>query len=187
MTNNIIANNCTGSRLYQQIGMQYGNPFMWSIISPEDFLYLYNNYYDINYWNYEIGKKNGSYKLIIDGKINVLYVHYKYGEEDVVPTRKNNDMDIFYNKIEDYIIEKYEKRLKRMVDKPFFVVSDREYLFNKGFIFKEEDLKEYVNKDNCIVATCNNDIIGNNVIYTPNSTIDPEEIAKIILENIKND
>ena len=73
-----------------------------------------------------------------------------------------------------------------MIDRPFFVVSDREYMFNKGFIFNDDDLMNYVNKNNCIVATCNTDIVGKNVIHTPNKNIDPEEIAKIILKNTKN-
>ena len=187
MTDNIIANNCTGSRLYQQMGKQYGNPFMWCVINPEDFLYLYNHYYEIDYWNYELVKKNGEYQIIIDGKITVQYVHYKYGENDTVPTKKNNDMDIYYDKIEQYIVEKYENRLKRMIQPPFFIISDREYLFNKKCIFSNDDLKYYLNKDNCIIATCNRDIVGRNVIYTHDKNVDPEEIARTILQNMNHD
>ena len=121
---NIITNSCVGARIYQEKNMMYGNPFMWSIIPPDDFLYLYENYNDINFKNFELLKEGKDYKIVIDGHVNVYYVHYRYDEYSNEPTVKD-EIDIYYNRIEDYIKEKYITRLERMVGKPIFIVSDR--------------------------------------------------------------
>lgn len=179
---NIISHNCVGGRIYQMKGLKYGNPFVWCVIPPEDFLYLYNNYNNINYRNIKIEKENNIYKVIVDEKVNVYYVHYKYDENADFLTVQN-EIDILYNKIEDYIIEKYFKRIERMEDKPIFIVTDRIFYTLQGYSFKSEDLLKYVNKDDCIVVTCDTNISGNNVVYVINNEIDPKEIAQIILNN----
>lgn len=180
---NIISHNCVSGRIYQMKGLRYENPFVWCVIPPEDFFYLYKNYNNINYKNIELKKEdNNDYKLIVDGKIRVFYVHYKYDETSIVPTKKT-DIDIFYNKIEDYIIEKYFTRLERMKDKPIFIVTDRIFLSYPEFSFKKDDLLKYINKENCIVVTCDRNIIGKNVVYTDTPNIDTKEIANIILSD----
>lgn len=183
MTNNIIAHNCVGGRMCQQRGVQYGNPFMWSIIPPDDFYYLYTHYNDLNYKNIKLEKLKTDYKLTIDGKIRVIYVHYKYDKNANTPTKKTK-IDVFYNKIEDYIIEKYETRLSRMKEPPLFIVTDREFPTKPECNFKREDLMKYVGKEDCIVVTCDKTIEGKNVIYVRNKKLDPEEIAKIIIKEL---
>lgn len=179
---NIISHNCVSGRIYQMKGLKYETPFVWCIIPPEDFFYLYNNYDNINYKNIKINKENNDYRIVVDDKINVYYVHYKYDKNCTVVTKKTK-IDIFYNKIEDYIIEKYFIRLERMKDKPIFIVTDREFPTKPQFNFKKDDLLKYVNKDDCIVVTCDKSIIGKNVVYSRSKNIDPKEIAQIILDN----
>ena len=117
MTNNIISHNCVGARICQQKNMEYGNPFMWCVIPPDDFYYLYTHYNEINYENIEIEEVNTDYKVLVDGKIAVYYVHYKYDKNAATPIYKN-EINVYYNKIKDYVIEKYKIRLKRMVKTP---------------------------------------------------------------------
>lgn len=179
---NVITNSCVGARIYQEKNMIYGNPFMWSIVPPDDFLYLYKNYDRINFGNYELTREGEDYKIIIDGRVNVYYVHYRYDENSTVPTVRD-EIDVYYNKIEDYIKEKYETRLKRMTGKPVFIVSDREFYEKKWCTFTRDDLLNYVGKEDCIVATCDRSIVGKNVVYTPAKIMNPKDIAEIILKN----
>lgn len=179
---NIISHNCVNGRLYQMLNMKYGNPFVWCIVPPNDFYYLYCHYNSIDYKKIKIEKVGNDYKCTIDDKISIYYVHYKYDERCTVPTRKT-EIDVYYNKIEDYIKEKYFKRLERMADKPVFIVTDREFPTKSCFNFNDDDLLKYVDKEDCIVVTCNKNIKGENVIYVQNKKLDPKDIAKIILTN----
>ena len=182
---NIISHNCIGARVYQLKNMEYENPFMWSIIPPNDFWYLYNNYDSINFDNIRLTKIKNDYVIVIDDKIKVYYIHYRYDKNAKVPTKRiRNGVDIYYDKIEDYILEKYKTRLERMKNgpvKPIYIVSDREFVVNKEFNFQRKDLVKYVGKEDCIVVTVDKTIKGNNVVYVARKTMEPLDIAKIIL------
>lgn len=179
---NIISHNCVSGRIYQMEGLRYENPFIWCVIPPEDFYYLYKNYDKINYKNIVLEKENNDYKLIIDGKIRLYYVHYKYAEDCEIPTKKT-EIDIFYNKIEEYIIEKYFTRLERMKDKPIFIVTDRIFATYPQYSFETDELLNFVDKDDCIVVTSDEIIKGKNVIYCDNRNVDTKEIADIIIQS----
>lgn len=181
MTNNIISHNCTAARIYQLKNMAYGNPFMWSIIPPEDFLYLYEHYHEINFENFELENNFGEYWLFIDGKFRVFYEHYMYDENAEEPIR--GTVSLYMKDIENYIVTRYKARLERMKDEPLFIATDREFYSRKEFNLEKEDLLKFVDKENCIVATADTEIKGNNVVYVPSREIDPKEIAEIILAN----
>ena len=180
---NIISHNCVGGRIYNKKGWKYGNPFMWCVIPPEDFHYLYSHYNDIDFTKIELVKKGKFYKVVIDEKVNVYYVHYLYDRNATKP-RKKSRVDLVYNKMDEYIIEKYKTRLERMSGKPLFIVTDREFVTNPKWSMKKEDIEKYVDKDDCIIAAYDSSINGKNVIHLPEPDLDPEEIAKIILKNI---
>lgn len=183
---NIISHNCLAAEIYRQKGWQYENPFMWCVIPPDDFLTLYSHYNQIKFNEIELKKDGKYYEIVIDGKVNLYYVHYKYNKNAETPT-KLNGVDIIYDKIEDYIVDKYKTRLERMTGKPLFIVTDREYLVNKQWNFKKEDLLKYVNKDDCIVAVYDRSIRGSNVVYLPEKDMEPKDIATILLSKIKED
>lgn len=182
---NIISHNCVGAEVYKLEDCQYGNPFIWCVIPPEDFQVLYDNYEQIDFSNIKLEKDEKYYKIVIDGKVNVFYVHYKYSKEDKTPRRRKN-CDILYDKIEKYIVDKYTSRLKRMSGKPLFIVTDREYIVNKEWIFKKEDLEKYVGKDDCIVVVYDDSINGDNVIRMPEKNMQPKDIAALILDKIND-
>lgn len=180
---NIISHNCVGAEFYKLQDCQYGNPFIWCVIPPDDFQRLYNHYNQIDFSNIKLEKDKKYYKIVIDDKINVYYVHYKYSKEDKIPRRIKNG-DILYIDIERYIMEKYLMRLKRMSGKPLFVVTDREYITNKQWNFSKEDIENYLDKDDCIVAVYDRSIKGNNVVYLPEKNMEPKDIAKILADRI---
>ena len=179
---NIISHNCVGARIYQMKGIKYENPFMWCVIPPEDFIYLYNNYNNINYENIVLKKENDDYKIIVDNKVNLYYVHYRYDENCEEPIISNNT-DVFYSKIEDYIVKKYFSRLKRMKKEPLFIVTDRIFVSYPQFSFNDEDLLKFLNKDNCIIVTCNKEIVGKNVIYCDSKNMNTVELASLVINS----
>jgi uncharacterized protein (DUF1919 family) len=188
-TINIISHNCIGARIYQLKNMEYGNPFMWSVVSPDDFWYLYNHFDEIDFNNIRITKIKNDNVVVIDEKVKVYYIHYRYDKNAKTPTRRIKDgVDIYYDKIDDYIVEKYNNRVKRMLEqkvKPIFIVSDREFVANKELNMYKKDLIKYLNKENCIVVTADKSIKGNNVVYVARKSIDPKDIARIILHTGK--
>ena len=76
---NIISHNCIGARIYQQKNMEYGNPFMWSVIPPEDFWYL-NKYHVphvsiilvMSYISNTVRKKKAQAMFITDDKLSAF-------------------------------------------------------------------------------------------------------------------
>lgn len=186
---NIISHNCIGARIYQLKDMEYGNPFMWSVVSPDDFWYLYNHYNEIDFNNIKLTKIKNDNVIVIDEKINVYYIHYRFDKNAKTPVRRIKDgVDVYYNKIDEYILEKYNNRVRRMLEqkiKPIFIVSDREFVANKNLNMYKKDLIKYVNKEDCIVVTVDKSIKGENVVYVAKKTMDPKDMARIILRTGK--
>lgn len=123
---NLIANSCVNADIYKKIlKCPYPNPFCWQLMDDDSMFNLINEYNTINFNNYKLIKNdNGKYTIIIDNKIKVYYVHYHYSKDDIV-IRKNCS-DVFYNKIKDYIIQKYEERTKRFLqnkENPIFIIG----------------------------------------------------------------
>lgn len=173
---NLISNDCAGGFVYKFCNLEFNNPFIWMRLQENDFYYTIKNYEKINFNNFEIDKsfiderphnKMDIFKLKIDDKIEIHYTHYHFSAKDnkirIVPP------EIFYNKIWEYVVEKYTKRTKRMLElneKPIFFVNfpRRKYtknmrnkLLSENFKYKliiitenEEDLK-YANDDKLIL------------------------------------
>lgn len=127
---NIITNNCLGGFIYRDIlKSEYQNPFIWTYIKTNEFIFLCENYNKINFHNYELGKKGNTKNNLfikIDNKIDLDFHHIWFDETCLIPTIKEsiNGCDIHYNKPWEYIIEKYEKRLNRMDNKKFYFYFD---------------------------------------------------------------
>ena len=182
---NIISHNCVGGRIYNKKNLKYGNPFMWCVIPPDDFYYLYCNYNEIDFNNITLIKEK-FYKIVIDNKVNVYYVHYLYDKNATTPIKKT-PIDIVYNRIDEYIIEKYKTRLERMKEKPIFIVTDREFIGTNKWSMKKDDIIKYLDKDDCIVAVYDKSIVGKNVVYMPQKNLDPKYIADLLINEITNE
>lgn len=153
---NIISNSCLGSYITRDyLKTKYNNPFCWSVIDDNSICTLINDYYNINFKNYELTKDNNwNFYLTIDNKIKVWYVHYKFSEKDTMI--RKNDVDVFYNKIWEYIIDCYNKRIIRMIETPVFVLGSS---WGGGALSKELIKKITEIKTNFkIIMTSNVDI-----------------------------
>jgi len=142
----VIGNNCCGGYFYLLNKERFNNPFMWSLIDASDFIYLIENFKNIDFTNVDfteltntrfpdhvlLNKKVNTNKhvigLKIDNKITVYYTHYLYDRKMNAPTKI--DIDIFYNKNYEYVYNKYMERLKRLSknDEPiFYIITYRKH------------------------------------------------------------
>ena len=144
---NLIGNSCIASWITTKLLNQaFINPFTWCIMDFESSYNLVKNWENINFNNYELVKDNNwNFSIIIDKIIKVQYVHYHFDKNANSIISKNND--IFYNKIWEYIIEKYIQRLKRMKElniDPIFIFAYAKNTSNKNNIFTLEQQKKLV-------------------------------------------
>ena len=132
---NIISNTCLGALLYHKINQTYQNPFCWNVIDYNSFYYLIDNYNKINFNNYELKKDNNwNFYILIDKKIKIQYVHYRFKKDE--NKKINRGINVYWNKIWEYIVKKYEERLKRMLltkEKPIFILGSihKKHWYNK--------------------------------------------------------
>lgn len=120
---NIISNNCIGASIYKQLGIEFSNPFIWSLISPEDMVFLINNYDEMDLTKISFVSSN---KMVVDGKIRVLFPHHIKDPSYQEPTKI--DSNIFFKNIEDYLLDSWNRRvlrLKNLNENPIFIISDR--------------------------------------------------------------
>lgn len=127
---NLIGNDCTASFITRDLLKQgFENPFVWTRIMDETFIWLLENYENIDFWNYKITKDNriGDPKCFFyvsyDEIHKVKYGHHRFDAKCNVPTKVG--MDVRYERIWEYIADKYEKRLGRMKDDPIWVISSQ--------------------------------------------------------------
>lgn len=119
---NLVGNTCVASYITRDyIKQPFVNPFVWAVMDFESCYNLVKYWDDINFKNYELVKnENWEFSIIIDGKVKVQYVHYKFSKEHDKIAIKNND--VYYNRIWTYIIEKYDKRIVNVRnEKPTFI------------------------------------------------------------------
>lgn len=159
MAMNLISQNClTGDLNRYYFHNEYQNPFVWTVISFNDMYKLINEWDNINFLNYTLVKdKNWNFSIVIDNKIKIQYVHYKFSPQDNKPRKVG--VDIYYNKIWEYIVEKYEKRIKRMLEKnqkPIFCICNFKTIYKDAIYTKEElsILEKYNNVK--ILKNCEN-------------------------------
>lgn len=127
---NLVSNSCVGAYLMRDhYRYQYNNPFCWSFILVDDFVTLMKEWDNIDFMNYTVdkcGKKlEDGFKTVIDGKVTLLWYHYKFSPKFARPTTKG--INVFYNRIWEYISEKYEERTRRMLaakEDPVFIFAD---------------------------------------------------------------
>lgn len=144
---NLISNTCTGALVYRDyLKETYSNPFCWNYIDDESYYKLITNFQQINFNNYELIKKdNWKFYIKIDNLVTVYYPHYKFSKEynKVTPIKD----DVYYNKMWEYIVERYETRTKRMLclnEEPIFVVGST----NKGQLYSKQQFKKFFNITN---------------------------------------
>lgn len=124
---NIIGNSCISSFLTRDcLKEPFNNPFCWCVIDFDSIFYIIKNYYNINWLNFELVKdENWNFSIIIDKNIKVQYVHYVF-DKNVKTIEFKNLHDVCSNHIWEYIIEKYNQRINRMLkskEEPIFILG----------------------------------------------------------------
>lgn len=143
MAFNIITNNCLGGHIYRDVlKTEYKNPFIWCFLEPYfDFI---QNYPNINLFNYKlekIDKKLGRFKIVIDNKYELKFWHYYFDKN--AKTLIIDGRNVRYNKIWEYIVQKYEERTKRMLNKkeePIFIIGSS----NSGQQFTQKEQEKFL-------------------------------------------
>jgi len=151
----LICNSCVGAYIYKlSLNKAFDNPFMWGLIDFNSMYYMIQNFENINFKNYELIKdKNWSFSIKIDNKITIKYIHYKF--EPTANKIIKKDFDVFYNKIWEYIIQKYEERLERMLnikEKPIFILANWYNVSETNLTYQQLKLLNDLNKNNIIVG-----------------------------------
>lgn len=147
---NIISNNCLSGFLYKDfLRQEFNNPFVWCVIDFTSMLYLVQHYEDIQFTNYELSKDdNWNFSIIIDKHVKVQYVHYKFrSSADMLCTNKNISGEVYYNKIWEYIVDVYNKRLARMTEAPLFCIMNFKTIY-KDAIYTNEQLEQLSKYEN---------------------------------------
>lgn len=185
---NIIADSCIGADIYKyHLKQPYQNPFCWSTMSSDSMAYLIQNYNNINFNNYKLTKdKNWNFSIIIDNKIKVNYVHYCFSKND--KKIRIDIADVYYNKIWEYIIEKYEERKNRLLknnEEPIFIFGSTWKYCNESIIEKIIKIKTnykiiFVINFNCNIKIPNNCILYKSDIYRNNPKLAGELLNNII-------
>lgn len=113
---NIISNNCIGGYIYRDIlKEEYQNPFIWTSLDNTSVINLLEHYNTINFENIEIFKQSSTlsnFYLNVDDQLNIQFSHYVFDAKYDKPTIIG--IDVHYNKIWEYIVDVYLRRLKRM-------------------------------------------------------------------------
>lgn len=147
---NIISNCCAGGEFYKRIyKTKYNNPFIWSMLSASDLIYLIENFNNINFLKYEIlpVENEDYFSIKVDNKINIIYTHYHYKNCEMT----KNNVDVYYKDIKKYIIEKYNERTQRMLnnsEKPeFFIITYTKHTYDYDYEKTKKIIESLNNKD----------------------------------------
>lgn len=164
---NLVGNTCVASYITRDCLKQpFVNPFVWNIINFESCYNLVKYWDKLNFKNYELIKdKNWNFSIIIDNKVKVQYVHYRFSKEHSKLIIKNND--VYYNRIWEYIIEKYNKRIINIrKENPIFIFATANEGLSRHIPFTLEEQKklEELNSPYKIIISFKNMINSNKLI-----------------------
>lgn len=157
----LIANSCVGGYLYKnELNQSFQTPFIWSLVDFNSMLYLIQNLNTINFNKIEMTDtgniKDGtwSFSINIDSNVLVKYIHYKFSMDAKKPTVKG--IDVFYNKIWEYIIEKYRTRVHRMIcanTTPTFIFANWFDVPETKLTYERLSILNSLQRNNIICAT----------------------------------
>lgn len=123
---NIISNNCAGAAIYKYVlNTEYQNPFIWCFTDLKALVtkFDYINWKSVKLYN-EQANLLGHWHLVIDKCVDLNFVHACWDPAHEIPFIDR--WNVSYNRIWQYLIDKYIKRTKRMIDSkqsPIYVVN----------------------------------------------------------------
>ena len=176
----VFSNNCCGGRLYQKTNTIFNNPFIWMVCPYDSIVYTMNDLCSINWMKFSLKPSSlraNTFILTVDDKIELHYIHYKFDptaihitQESKFDTEEQWTGDVYYNKIWEFVVNKYVSRVKRMTqvnELPCFLIRDESY-GNTGSV-------------NTIKDIAYNDSIYKRIIITKDMSVNRnDEICKTI-------
>lgn len=163
---NLIGNCCISNFISQIAGEGNTNPFTWIDMDFNSLYYLIINWENVKWNDYKIVKvphpyqNRDMFEIVIENKVHLRYVHYLYDKNVLqIKTVKQN---VYYYKIWEYIVQKYEERKQRMLErneKPMFITEWEHMNYDEAAFWKIE--KENL-KYKLVVITYNKNLKTNN-------------------------
>lgn len=144
---NIISNSCVGANIMRdRLKCPYNNPFCWCLVDFNSMYNLITNWDTINFDKIELIPLPGKdiCAILIDGKVLIRYVHYHRSVKDL--KIRKSDVEIYYCKIEDYVLSSYKRRLARMRSEnkpPIFVIGSSWWTGE----FTQEEIEKFLQID----------------------------------------
>lgn len=173
----VIGNNCISSRLYEQLKLEFNNPFIWMVLTYDSVYYLMSNWNSMNFDKFVIEAskfKNNTFVLIIDGKVELHFVHYVFDKNANTPFKEQKYTkdgawygNVRFKNIVSYIKEKYISRLNRMKacsEEPVFLLRDEVYAVNNYSSKTMKDLANHTSKYKRLIITRDRSITRNDEV-----------------------
>ena len=145
----VISANCIAGFWYGDIvKTAYEHPFIWSIVRLSDLIYLIKNFDTINFNNVtakisdgEVVRRDGDkwVKVVVDGKINAYFVHYKENKDLEEDAPKISGTNVVAKNILKYAEETWKRRCARI---PYN--KKRVWVFWDDRINTDVDLSEFL-------------------------------------------
>lgn len=188
---NLVGNTCVASYITRDCLKQpFTNPFVWCIMDFESSYNLVKYWDDLNFEKYDLTKDNNwNFSIIIDKKIKVQYVHYKFSVKHDKITINNND--VYYNRIWEYIAEKYNKRITTVKNEPpIFIFATANYGLARHIPFTLEQQKKLdeLNSKYKVIISFKNMIDSKNITCIKQNSCFKDNglvFSKYIYDNMK--
>lgn len=153
---NLVGNSCVSSYITRDfLHQRYKNPFCWCIMDFESCYNLVKYWDNLNFNNYELIKdEKWNFSIIIDDKVKIQYVHYLFDKD--AKTIIKNPPDVRWNKIWEYIVEKYIKRIENIKnEKPIFLFASANHGLSrhKPFTLEQQKLLDELNSPYKIIIS----------------------------------
>lgn len=133
---NLIANSCIGGYLYKLHNEQFANPFIWAMLDTDAMINCINKFCPIDWGKIKLEKDinnpypdRHTYNIIVDAVFRIHYTHYLHDDNYLTPTKVK--IDVHGKEIYRYVVDKYLKRVQRMIsmhETPVFCILGAEFL-----------------------------------------------------------
>jgi hypothetical protein len=148
---------------------QFINPFVWCIVDFNSCYNLVKCYDEIDFNKFELHKdENWNFSIIVDKIVKIQYVHYKLSRDYKELTVKGND--VYYNRIWEYIVAKYQKRIENVKSvEPIFLFATANNGLSRHtpFTLSEQKQIENLNSKYKIIFSFKDMIKSDKIITIP--------------------
>lgn len=130
----VVGSNCCAGNFYHNyLNTPFYSPFIWCVVPYDSIFNIMTHWTTIDWNDIKITPnptRDLTFTLHINNIAALHYVHYFWSAKYTKPYAKG--ASIFYKNIHEYIINKYEERVNRMltngsIDNPIFIIHEEQY------------------------------------------------------------